>query len=150
MDKIKKDYSNTDITVTWQPHLCIHSTVCFARLPKVFRPNKRPWIVLDHAETDAIIETVDLCPTDALTWRWNDALKNKQQNQNDMDNKKETTSVTAKVFSNGPLLLPKEVILTDAQGKELKAGQDKYICRCGKSQGKPFCDGSHMATGFEG
>ncbi len=148
MDKITKEYSNGEITVKWQPHLCIHSTVCFARLPKVFRPNKRPWIVLDEAETDAIIETVDLCPTDALTWRWNDALKNK--NNSDMDDKKEVVATKAKIFANGPLMLPKEVCLTGANGEELKPGQDKFICRCGKSSNKPFCDGSHLAEGFQG
>lgn len=150
MDKIIKEYSNDDITVVWQPHLCIHSTVCFARLPKVFRPNKRPWIVLDQAETDAIIETVDLCPTDALTWRWNDALKNKNEKQKSMNETKEAPVITAKVFSNGPLLLPKEVKLTNAVGEELKPCQDKYICRCGQSSDKPFCDGTHMSSGFEG
>jgi len=54
-DPIVKKYKNDDITVIWQPHLCIHSTVCFAKLPLVFRPSKRPWVDLSKANTDAII-----------------------------------------------------------------------------------------------
>ncbi|WP_323000199.1 glutamate synthase-related protein [Castellaniella sp.] len=31
---------------------------------------------------------------------------------------------------------------------ELKAGQEYYWCRCGRSKNQPFCDGSHRGTGF--
>ena len=32
---------------------------------------------------------------------------------------------------------------------ELKAGQTYLWCRCGRSKRQPFCDGSHVGTGFE-
>jgi CDGSH-type Zn-finger protein len=30
---------------------------------------------------------------------------------------------------------------------ELKAGQTVYLCRCGKTQSAPYCDGSHSSLG---
>lgn len=31
---------------------------------------------------------------------------------------------------------------------EVEAGATKWWCACGRSQGQPFCDGSHKGTGF--
>ena len=46
--------------------------------------------------------------------------------------------------------IPKSIEVKDSKGNLLRTGQDKFICRCGHSQNQPFCDGSHMAIGFEG
>jgi len=143
-DPIVKKYKNDDITVIWQPHLCIHSTVCFAKLPLVFRPSKRPWVDLSKANTDAIIETVDMCPTDALTWEWNNPDENVSDQE--MGNRSE---IKARIIKNGPLILPKEVRLFDSNGNEVYAGKPKSICRCGKSKKMPGCDGSHKQINFE-
>jgi CDGSH iron-sulfur domain-containing protein 3 len=32
---------------------------------------------------------------------------------------------------------------------EVKAGEEYWWCRCGRSSSQPFCDGSHQDTGFE-
>lgn len=32
---------------------------------------------------------------------------------------------------------------------EVKAGQKKAICKCGRTQNPPFCDGSHKGTDIE-
>jgi CDGSH-type Zn-finger protein len=32
---------------------------------------------------------------------------------------------------------------------EVKAGEEVWWCRCGRSKNQPFCDGSHKGTGFE-
>lgn len=32
---------------------------------------------------------------------------------------------------------------------ELKAGQEYYFCRCGRSKKQPYCDGSHSGTGMK-
>lgn len=37
-------------------------------------------------------------------------------------------------------------ILLDGQGRELKV--PLYLCRCGASRRKPYCDGTHKAIGF--
>lgn len=56
---------------------------------------------------------------------------------------------TIKVRANGPLLCTGDVEVYDATGTLLKKSADLVLCRCGHSQNKPFCDGSHRAAGFE-
>jgi CDGSH-type Zn-finger protein len=36
------------------------------------------------------------------------------------------------------------------QGKSLDTESEYFLCRCGQSQHKPFCDNSHLKVGFEG
>jgi len=66
-----REYSNGEITIIWKPDLCIHATCCFADLPEVFDPDKRPWVNPFGASTEAIIAQVDRCPSGALSYRRN-------------------------------------------------------------------------------
>ncbi len=66
--KISKKYSNGEVTVVWQPHLCIHSAICFNGLPEVFNPRERPWVKIDQASTERIIDQVKQCPSGALSY----------------------------------------------------------------------------------
>lgn len=50
---------------------------------------------------------------------------------------------------NGPLELSGPFALASADGSVMLAGTSTWLCRCGNSQGKPFCDGSHKRVGFE-
>lgn len=54
------------------------------------------------------------------------------------------------VRPNGPLRVEGEIILTDADGKQwdLTGKPAVSLCRCGASQNRPFCDGSHKTIGF--
>lgn len=54
--------------------------------------------------------------------------------------------------NNGPLRIVGEgIVIKDAAGQEFGlAGRTVIsLCRCGQSQNKPFCDGSHARTGFQ-
>lgn len=55
------------------------------------------------------------------------------------------------VNSHGPLRVEGEVTICDAEGKAFGLGGRTVIslCRCGHSENKPFCDGSHKRAGFQ-
>ena len=52
--------------------------------------------------------------------------------------------------AQGPLLVRGGVRVLDAEGNVLYEGEKAALCRCGGSQNKPFCDGTHKTNGFEG
>jgi CDGSH iron-sulfur domain-containing protein 3 len=57
--------------------------------------------------------------------------------------------ITIKVRESGPYLVRGSVTLTDADGNRYTVqGENFALCRCGGSQTKPFCDGSHRTNGF--
>jgi len=58
---------------------------------------------------------------------------------------------TIMVRPNGPLICGSELHVTiqDADGNLIKQEKELALCRCGHSQNKPFCDGSHKKNRFE-
>jgi CDGSH-type Zn-finger protein len=69
-----------------------------------------------------------------------------------------------KIVKNGPYIVSggirlfEETIITDEAGhtkglsveNELSSKDTYTLCRCGESQEKPYCDGTHNETGFDG
>ncbi len=74
MDKnnLKKEYTNSEITVVWQSSLCIHSGMCVKNLSAVFKPQTSPWIQMENVSTDEIISAVSKCPSGALQYHKNE------------------------------------------------------------------------------
>ncbi len=60
-------------------------------------------------------------------------------------------AVKVSVNNNGPLRLEGDFTIHDAEGKEFGLGGRTVIglCRCGLSENKPFCDGSHSRQGWQ-
>ncbi|MFN8531447.1 MAG: CDGSH iron-sulfur domain-containing protein [Anaerolineae bacterium] len=50
--------------------------------------------------------------------------------------------------TNGSLHLEGAFDLKNAQGDRLDSGSSAWLCRCGGSHHKPFCDGTHGEIGF--
>jgi uncharacterized Fe-S cluster protein YjdI len=69
-----KKYTNDEITIVWQPKVCTHSTICWKGLIQVFNPRERPWIKMDRATTERIIEQVKKCPSGALSYYLNNEM----------------------------------------------------------------------------
>jgi 3-phenylpropionate/trans-cinnamate dioxygenase ferredoxin subunit len=52
---------------------------------------------------------------------------------------------------NGPYKVTGPVELIDPDGNPINApGKTVFLCRCGGSTNKPFCDGTHSKIGFQG
>lgn len=49
---------------------------------------------------------------------------------------------------NGPLHLSGNLEVVTGTGKTVNRVTDSWLCRCGQSKNKPYCDGSHKAAGF--
>lgn len=48
------------------------------------------------------------------------------------------------VIPDGPLRIKGNIILSDVKRDIFMTPADEiYLCRCGRSRNKPFCDGSH-------
>lgn len=51
---------------------------------------------------------------------------------------------------NGPYLVAGPITLLDSQGRPfIVEGEQVWLCRCGQSAKKPFCDGTHKQIGFQ-
>lgn len=53
------------------------------------------------------------------------------------------------VIPGGPLWVTGGVPITDESGVELEVRNRVTLCRCGASDNKPLCDGTHRDVGFE-
>jgi CDGSH-type Zn-finger protein len=52
-------------------------------------------------------------------------------------------------YRDGPYIVRGDFVITDQQGNEIDARRRTVaLCRCGKSQMRPFCDGTHKLIGF--
>jgi uncharacterized Fe-S cluster protein YjdI len=145
MDKndIIKKYSNNDIAIVWKPALCIHSAICWKQpdgLPNVFNPAERPWIKPEAADTETLIKHVKKCPSGALS------IENIKSEKVDQATINETL---IELIPNGPIMITGNYCLIDATGNKTTANKNSYLCRCGASANKPFCDGSHSTIGFK-
>ena len=156
MDSGERKYKNKDITVFWKPSSCIHASTCINELPTVFRSNKKPWVRMEGGSTDEIIEVVDRCPVDALTWKYNDNNKNQQigiEHPNHVKNMRKTLMVddnvgpekeiSIRLLDEGPLIVNGSFYIERESGVKTKFNGTVSVCRCGKSKLPPFCDGSH-------
>ena len=49
---------------------------------------------------------------------------------------------------SGPIWVKGGIQIVSADGRDYEVRNRVTLCRCGKSEHKPFCDGSHVAHGF--
>lgn len=150
-----RQYTNGEITVFWKPETCVHATICFMKLRKVFDPTKRPWVNMANGTSEEIASICDECPTDALEWKWNkdltDEEKEKLTNKPKTEEKvPEPPATEIMIIDNGPAIIKGNFKMTKGNGDKIESGNQTALCRCGGSRNLPFCDGSHLVNGFKG
>jgi len=156
MESGDKKYKNKEITVYWKPSSCIHASACTNGLPEVFNTERRPWVKMEGSVTGKIIEVVDKCPVDALTWKWNNKEKNNNvgiEHPNHIKNRRRSLlkkdeieiskGASINMMENGPFIVNGAFFLERENGLRSKFSGTVSLCRCGESKLKPFCDGSH-------
>jgi CDGSH iron-sulfur domain-containing protein 3 len=58
--------------------------------------------------------------------------------------------VTIRALKNGPYEVSGGATVTDQKKNQYTGQADPiYLCRCGQSANKPFCDGTHTKIGFK-
>ena len=72
------------------------------------------------------------------------------EDQTDKCDNEEQEPCLVVVMKNGPLLVPGNITVMDAEGKESSRQNITAFCRCGVSKNKPFCDGAHNGINFKG
>ena len=135
--KMRKVYRGRDVEVTFDLDICIHVGECLRGDPKVFKLQRRPWVLPDAGAAEVIAEVVERCPSGALMYRRLDGGSQEEHSG--------ATTVTA--MRNGPLLVTGNVEVRHEDGT-VETLPRATLCRCGQSLHKPFCDNQHIATGF--
>lgn len=132
-------YRSATIAVYWNPRVCMHAARCVAGLPGVFKPGERPWVHVDAASADDIAEVITRCPSGALHFERLDGGPAEEPDAH----------MTITPRPNGPLYVRGRIRITSASGDVIREDTRVALCRCGHSEIKPFCDGSHRRVGFK-
>ena len=61
----------------------------------------------------------------------------------------EIVSTEVLIIKNGPIQISGKPVYI-VHGNTVSESKTAYLCRCGASKNKPYCDGSHKTIGFEG
>ncbi len=138
MGSKRRYYPAEDITVEFEPALCIHAAECAKGLPRVFDPQSRPWVDPSAAPADEIAKVVARCPSGALQYRRTDGGAEEVP----------VTENRVHVASDGPLQCVGDLRIVLPDGS-IRHETRATLCRCGASANKPFCDNSHREMPFE-
>lgn len=130
----RETVSSSNVTVTFDGQRCIHSRHCVLDRPDVFVPNvKGAWIHPERATPEEVLELAHNCPSGAIQCQHPDGTAMELP----------PLVNTVRVRENGPLAFHAELVVAGRPD-----GLRATLCRCGASQLKPYCDGSHTAAGF--
>lgn len=57
---------------------------------------------------------------------------------------------TIDIMENGPFIVDNLDVLENSKGEKIESKKKIALCRCGASENKPFCDGTHSKIDFTG
>jgi CDGSH-type Zn-finger protein len=65
-------------------------------------------------------------------------------------NMQNSNTIKIEILPNGPAVVYGNYTLKTGETEQLIEKEKTFLCRCGASEKKPFCDGSHKKIGFQG
>ena len=136
MTERSSTYEGEKLSIVYDRKLCIHVGECGRGNGDLFDAKKDPWCTPDAVDAAEAIDVVERCPSGALVYTRKDGGSEEQAPaQNEI-----TVSQDGPLYVWGSL----EIEGRDGQGSPFRAA----LCRCGASENKPFCDGSHVGAKF--
>jgi CDGSH-type Zn-finger protein/uncharacterized Fe-S cluster protein YjdI len=133
------NYPGKNIDVQWDSRLCIHIGECGYSTGDLFVGGRDPWCQPDLETDENVKDIVKRCPSGALTY----------VDKIGADNEQPAECNTVQIAYNGPLYIQGELHIENAPEDMTGANFRAALCRCGHSANKPFCDNSHLKSGFE-
>jgi CDGSH-type Zn-finger protein len=133
----REAYRGRSITIFDNRSICAHAGFCTDRLKSVFRMGVEPWIEPDGASVEAIIGTIEKCPSGALSYA-----------REGVEALPPAREPMVTVTNHGPYAVTGGIELESVRFGEGASKEHYTLCRCGGSKNKPFCDGTHWHIGF--
>jgi CDGSH-type Zn-finger protein/uncharacterized Fe-S cluster protein YjdI len=121
-------------TILFEGKRCIHSRHCVLDAPTVFKANTPgEWIYPDAVPVETLVAVAHNCPSGAIRYQRHDGVADEAPppvNQ-------------LRIRENGPYAVHAPLTIAGV-GDGFRA----TLCRCGQSNNKPWCDGSHVTAKF--
>ncbi len=127
-------FEGKDLTMTDDSALCVHAAFCDAGKLKV-------WEMVDKTDDENIhfelMQRIECCPGGKLGY--------------EVDGKAIEPDLPEAISAtkDGPLWVAGGIPVQTSDGQTQEVRNRVTLCRCGHSNVKPFCDGSHKMAGFE-
>ncbi|MDY7089905.1 MAG: CDGSH iron-sulfur domain-containing protein [Actinomycetota bacterium] len=142
----RDSYTGLQVTVLDNRGTCAHSGFCTDRLASVFRLGEEPFVLPSGGRLDEITQAVRACPSGALSM----ALSGDEESRDVVDQERDPH---IEISQDGPYRVTGGIPLTERDGTPVArndgASLEHYsLCRCGKSQNKPYCSGMHWYADF--
>ena len=131
-------YAGKRITIHDNRGICSHAGFCTGGLPIVFRMGTEPWIDPDGADVEAVIRTIERCPSGALSYTIDD-----------VEHRDRNAEPEVRITKNGPYYVQGGVEIAGHEWGDGASKEHCALCRCGQSGNKPLCDGSHWYAAFK-
>ena len=148
----RKDYPGSGILMQDDRPLCIHAGFCHNRVIDAWRLTQQTEDVQKRIE---LIGMIEHCPSGALTYLL-------EADGDESDNGTETGEANVlvaiephlargiAVIPDGPLWVTGGLTIVRSDGVVFEVRNRVTLCRCGHSNNKPYCDGTHAEIGFTG
>ena len=133
-DERAERHEGTGVVVRVDQELCHHAAFC------KYEANSYFDLIGSTDSTNTLsqlVAMIDRCPSGALAI------------EVDGHDVEAVLPVQISPIGDGPLLLTGGVRVTRSDGVEVEVRNRLSLCRCGASENKPLCDGSHRDIGFE-